>query len=92
MSKRKKFKVTFSVEIEIEVDEKVLKDAQSADFRASFYNFPDDAAVAQHLAYNFVANRADLKSLDGFAHWKKDMAKKLDEDWEMTSVEEGAKK
>lgn len=91
MSKRKKFKVTFSVEIEIEVDEKVLKDAQSADFRASFYNLVDDAAVAQHLAYNFVANRADLKSLDGFAHWRKDMAKKISEDWEMTSVEEGAK-
>lgn len=92
MSQRRKFKVTFSVEIEIEVDEKVLKDAKSKEFRASFYKLDDDAAVAQHLAYNFVANRADLKTLDGFAHWKKDMAKLVGEDWEFSSVEEGAKK
>lgn len=86
--KRRKFKVEFQVEVEIEVDQEVLDDAQSAEFRKDFYAFDDDAAVAHHLAYNFVANRASLDSLDGFAHWRKDNAKKVDESWDMASVTE----
>jgi len=84
----KKFKVVFEVVTFVDVDEEVLADAMSEDFRKSFYNLPDEKAVASHLAYNFVANRADLPQLDGFAHWSKDKAKLDEEDWDPIEVEE----
>jgi hypothetical protein len=86
--KRRKFKVVFEVEVDVEVDEDVVEDALSKDFKASHYDFPDAAAVAQHLAYNFVANRADLPSLDGFAQWEKDKAKMVGERWTEIEVSE----
>lgn len=87
---RRKFRVVFEVEAEIEVDDEVLKDAQSDDFRASFYKLDGDAAVAQHLVYNFVANRAKLNVLDGFAHWDEGKAKLVDEDWDFVECTEEA--
>lgn len=88
--KRRRFKVVFEVVVEVEVDDDVVKDALSNDFKASFYDFADDAAVAHHLAYNFVANRAELTSLDGFAHHAKGKAEKIAEDWMEIQTEEHA--
>jgi hypothetical protein len=87
---KKKFTVVFSVAVELEIDEEVLKDAQSEDFRASFYKLDDDAAVARHLAYNLVSNRVSLSHLDGFAHWDMDRAKLVDEDWDFVECTEEA--
>jgi len=91
-AKRRKFKVVFSVEVEIEIDDDVVQDALSEDFKASFYKLDDAAGVAEHLAYNFIANRAKLGSLDGFAHWPDDKAKMTHEDWEFVECAEEASK
>jgi hypothetical protein len=80
-SERRKFKVIFEVEIDVEVDDDVVQDALSDEFKASYYKLDDAAAVAHHLAYNFVCNRAKLSSLDGFAHWTDRKAKLAHEDW-----------
>jgi hypothetical protein len=87
-TKRRKFKVVFEVEIDVEVDDDVVQDALSDDFKKSFYKFDDPAAVAQHLAYNFVANRAKLSSLDGFAQWTDKKAKLVHEDWDFVESTE----
>lgn len=86
----RKFKVVFEVEVDVEVDDEVIDDALTDDFRASFYKFDDAAAVAHHLAYNFVCNRAKLSILDGFAHWKDDKAKLVFEDWTFIESTESA--
>ena len=80
-TKRRKFKVVFEVEVDIEVDDDVVQDALSDEFKASFYKLGDAAGVAHHLAYNFVANRAKLSILDGFAHWEDDKAKLMGDEW-----------
>jgi hypothetical protein len=87
-TKRRKFKVVFQVEVDVEVDDDVVQDALSDDFKASFYKLGDAAGVAQHLAYNFVANRAKLSSLDGFAHWGDDKGKLKGEDWDFVESTE----
>lgn len=91
-SARRKFKVVFSVEVALEVDDDVVQDALTEDFRGSFYKLDGAAGVAEHLAYNFIANRAKLGNLDGFAHWPDDKAKMTHEDWESVECTEEASK
>jgi hypothetical protein len=86
----RKFKVIFSVEVELEVADEVIKDALSEEFRTSYYKLDDAAGVAQHLAYNFVANRAGLSSLDGFAHWTNEEGKRVGEHWDFVECTEEA--
>lgn len=87
--KRRKFKVVFAVEVDIEVNDDVIEDALSKDFKSSYYDFADAAAVAAHLAYNFVANRASsLSVLDGFAHHDPSKVKVAGESWDQVDVEE----
>jgi hypothetical protein len=87
-AKRRKFKVVFSVEVEIEIDDDVVADAMSEDFRKSHYHFTDAAAVAQHLAFNFACWKSRLSSLDGFAQHADGKAKLVDDEWTMTDVTE----
>jgi hypothetical protein len=85
--RRRKFKVVFSLEVEIEVDDDVVDDALSSSFKEFHYDFKDASDVAEHLAFNLVRG-SRLSNLDGFAHWKDDKATMSSDDWERTIVEE----
>ena len=82
-----KFRVTYLVEVEIEVSEEVTKQALTDEWRSTFYKLASEEDVADHLAHNFVRNRASLSSLDGFANLPDDAATLEDEEWELESVE-----
>lgn len=82
-----KFKVTHEVTVEVEVDEDVIKEATSEDWRKSFYNLHTPEDVAEHLAYNCVANCVeDVTVLDGFAHLKPKQVKFGKKEWDLIGV------
>lgn len=71
-----KIKVTYQVTIELDIDEAVIKETTSEDWRRDFYDFRTPSDVAEHVAFNFVANDVrEVTGLDGFAHFKKDQVK-----------------
>lgn len=71
-----KFKVTFHVTVELDVDRSVIKEATSADWRKSFYDLRTPEEVAEHIAFNAVANDIrDVTALDGFALIDKEKVK-----------------
>ncbi len=60
--------------VEIEVDERLLADVLTDEWRSLFYRSVQTAGdVADHLAYNLVQDR-HLSSLDGFADQPEDRA------------------
>lgn len=63
----RRFKSTFTVTVELEISERLIKEARSEDWQKQFYEMPNDQAVADHIAYN-IARGAHLTALDGFAH------------------------
>lgn len=73
---RRKFLVGLAVEVE--VDQRLLDDVLTDEWRAQFY--PDIRApgdVAEHLAFNLVQGRR-LSSLDGFADQSDERARVVD--------------
>ncbi len=71
MKRRFKFHITANGEEVgsegiIEVDQTVIDYAKSDEYKESFHTFHTDNDIAAHLAYNFVVNREDLSSLEGF--------------------------
>jgi hypothetical protein len=63
----RRFTSTFTVTVELEISDRLIKEALSPDWQESFYEFANAQAVADHIAYN-IARGNSLKSLDGFAH------------------------
>lgn len=71
-----KFKVTFEVTVELDIDRSVIKEATSADWRKSFYDLHTPVDVAEHIGFNAIANDIrDVTRLDGFAHIDKGKVK-----------------
>jgi len=80
---KRKFKISFSGEAVIEIDDSVLK-AVDDDWKKTIYNLRDDKEVAEHIGYNLVVNGGSLSNLDGFADQEDDKAKIIeDPDWEL---------
>ncbi len=74
---RRRFSVR--IDVEIEIDERLLASVLTEAWRAVFYRLLTAEDVASHLAYNLVQDRK-LTSLDGFADQPEDAARILDID------------
>jgi hypothetical protein len=91
----KKFRVTLTADVEIEIDEAVIalaltEEWRKRSFRAwqkTFYHMADAIDVAAHIAYNMVVNNATLSSLDGFADRKVAEARIKSLEWESEAEE-----
>jgi len=79
---KKIFKVRFSVEATVAIEEDLIEEVLKPDWQKTFYHLTVPDEVAEHLAYNFIHNRARLTSLDGFAHRKEEDAELMNEEWE----------
>lgn len=77
----RRFKVVKVVTVEISIDQRVLDDVLTDEWRASFYKLYTRQDVAQHLAYNLMQGR-DLHTLDGFADQPDERARLRDVSWE----------
>lgn len=63
--------------VEIEVEERLLDDALTAEWQQNFYCLTSPVDVAGHLTYNLIQGRR-LSSLDGFADQPESAARILD--------------
>ena len=77
----KRFRVEFTVTVDLDVAQDLIEEVMKPDWQKSFYTFARPEDVAAHLAYNVARNHANLKSLDGFAHFGEGSLKVVDEDW-----------
>jgi len=84
----KRFRVTFSVTVDLDVAEGLLDEVVKPDWQREFYKLPRPEDVAAHLAYNVAHNHAELTSLDGFAHRRKDDMKVVREQWDEEDSDE----
>lgn len=84
-ARRRRFLVP--LEVEIEVDDRLLADVLTDEWREQFYRLADARDVAAHLAFNLVQDRR-LGSLDGFADQPEERAKILDISFEEADVVE----
>lgn len=78
--KRRRFVVT--MEVSIEVDERLIDDVLTDEWRNMFYPLRDAKEVASHLAHNLVQGRR-LFTLDGFADQREDRVTVMDVTSEM---------
>ncbi len=60
------FILNFSGTVILSIDDAVIS-AVDDEWRATFYLLETPEEIAEHLAYNAVANHANLSSLDGWA-------------------------
>jgi hypothetical protein len=86
VSKKHKFIVTVSRTIEVEFNASIIPDD---DWRRHFYrSIRTPADVAEHLAYNYVANGVErLSQLDGWANEKDSLVKFTEQEWDTESRE-----
>jgi len=87
----KKFAVVFEVTAEIELDEKVISVVDD-EWRSMLYPLHSEKDIAEHIAYNFVRNRASLSRLDGWADQPDSNANLISEEWELEEVRADAEK
>lgn len=87
-SPRRKFRVVFTVAVDVEMTESLITEAMSVDFASYVFPLTSAADVARHIAYNLVCNRAELRQLDGFALRKPKEAVISRESWDDGEAEE----
>lgn len=78
---KQRFGVKLMVDAIIELDDAVIA-AVDSDWRDQFYNLVTPQQIAKHVAYNLIANNANLSQLDGWADQPNDYAKLITQDWE----------
>jgi len=77
---KRKYKVSVMLECELTVDEAVLKEVLTPQWRSAFYQLMTREQVVEHLVYNLVQGRP-LQSLDGFGHLRTYQAGLEKVDW-----------
>lgn len=65
--KMRKFVVHFEADVEIEVDDALLKSCNTDEWRESMMHYTTDEQFVEHIAYNMVVNNLPLHSIDGYA-------------------------
>lgn len=60
------FRVNIEMSVEVSIDQRLVDEVMTDDWRSSFYSFAQASDLAGHLAFNLVQGRS-LQSLDGFA-------------------------
>jgi len=83
---KRKFTVTFVVTVDVDVEQTIIDDALSDDFKEAFYDLKAATGVVEHLAYNHLRNRASLTQIDGFAQWSDGDASFSNESWDGDEV------
>jgi len=63
-----------TMRVRVSVDQRLLDDVLTEEWREMFYRLTSEKAIASHLAYNLVQDRR-LSSLDGFADQPEDRAR-----------------
>lgn len=86
--KTKRFRVTFTVAVELDISEELIAEVLKPDWQSTFYKLERPEDVAFHLAYNVSRNHTVLKSLDGFADRDEGDMKIVNEDWADEEAEE----
>ncbi len=87
MPKKHKFRVTVSQTVTVEFNASIMPDD---DWRKHFYgSIRSPANLAEHLAYNYVANGIEkLSNLDGFADKKDSLCKFSEGGWDVDDITE----
>lgn len=83
----RKFHVSMRIECDIILDEAVINPVDD-EWRSQFYNLTSACDVAEHIAYNLVANNARLSQLDGWADMKDSQAVIISDSVDELSSEE----
>ena len=78
--KSKRFKSRFVVTVELEVSNRLIKQALSPDWQKDFYKLLDGQQVADHIAYN-IARGISVRSLDGFTNMENADVVVHEEEW-----------
>ncbi len=79
------FTVRFHGDVEVRLDDAVI-DAVTEEWRGKFYDLHSPEDIAQHIAYNYIANNARLSQLDGWADQPNSNAKVI-VDWREWDIE-----
>lgn len=82
----RKFRVTVTASVTLELDERVLAHVDD-DWRRQFYPLRSAEEVAEHLGHNVLLNGCDLSDIDGFANLDDALMRVSDEDVEDIEVE-----
>lgn len=65
---RRRFRCLIQAEVEIEVDQTIIDQGLSADYRNNYYHHADANDVVSHLVFNLVGRQTRLQNIDGFAN------------------------
>ena len=85
----RKFRVNFECEIELCVDDSVIDQANSNEWRKMFYgDLTTPYKIAEHIAYNVVLFNRKLSSVDGFANLPDEAISFNEPDWNIEAIEE----
>ena len=60
------YSVDFIATVKVKINSEVFKEITD-EWRGMFYDFEDENAVIEHIAYNLMMGRK-LSQMDGFAH------------------------
>lgn len=85
-----KFLVDFMVTVEVDViDPRVIDRCvnNEAGWREHYYDISTAEQVAEHLAYNYARNDADVNQLDGWADLASGAVRCVCRGWELERVE-----
>ena len=88
--KMRKFTVRFEGEVEIEVDDALLKSCNTDQWREQITRFTRDEQFVAHIAYNMVMNNLRLEEIDGYADQPEDRVNLVSgnpQDWEIEATE-----
>lgn len=82
----RKFKVSFSVTAEIELDTSVF-DAVDDEWRRVLYPLMDDEDIVEHVSYLLLKDYR-LSHMDGWADQPDENAELISDEWEFDNMEE----
>ena len=85
----RKFRVRFETEVEIEVDDALLKSCNTDEWRSQMFPYKRDEEFVEHIAYNMVINETRLESIDGYADQPKERVRIEDirPEWDIEATE-----
>ena len=77
---KRKYEVQVTVTATIEIDDAVIKEAMSEDWRKNFWPVDRPEKCVEHVAFNMLHD-TELTGIDGFAHMKDEQARISEIDW-----------
>jgi hypothetical protein len=81
------FDIEITVKTQLELDDQVI-DVVDDEWRSQLYDLYTPEEIAEHIAYNLIANNARLSQLDGWADQPDSNADLKSINWDFEEVEE----